>query len=113
MEAQYVWLVIISTGLVTYLPRVLPLLLLANAALPEWFTAWLGYVPVAVFGAMIFSEIFVRDERLNLAPDNIYLLSSLGVLAVAWKSRSLALSIAAGLLFFGLLQNQTFITLSF
>ena len=113
MEAYYVWSVIILTGLSTYLPRALPLLLLANKPLPVWFTLWLKYVPPAIFGAMIFSEIFVREDRLNLAWNNIYLLSSLGVLAVALKGKSLAVAIAAGLLLFWLLQNQTFIELSF
>jgi branched-subunit amino acid transport protein len=113
MDAQYVWSVIIFAGIVTYLPRALPLLLLANAPLPAWFARWLKYVPAAVFGALIFSEIFVRESGLNLTPNNIYLLSSIGVLLVAVKTRSLALSIAVGLLFFYLLQNQVLVTVSF
>jgi branched-subunit amino acid transport protein len=113
MAEQYVWAVILLSGAVTYLPRLLPLALLANASLPGWFVLWLKYVPSGVFGAMIFSEIFVRADRLNLSFDNIYLISSAGVFAVAFRTKSLPLSIASGLLLFWLLQNQTFFVLSF
>jgi branched-subunit amino acid transport protein len=113
MADQYVWAVIFFSGLVTYLARLLPLLLLTNASLPAGFALWLKYVPACVFGAMIFSEIFVRDGYLNLSWDNIYLISSIGVLAVAYKTKSLPLSIASGLLLFWLLQTQTFFVLSF
>lgn len=113
MTEQYVWTVIVFAGLLTYLPRLLPLLLLANASLPGWFFLWLKYVPSCVFGAMIFSEIFVRADRLNLSLTNIYLISSVGVFAVAFRTKSLPLSIASGLFLFWLLQNQTFFVLSF
>jgi branched-subunit amino acid transport protein len=113
MSERYVWAAIVFSGMATYLPRLLPLALLSNASLPGWFVLWLKYVPSCVFGAMIFSEIFVRDGRLNLSLDNIYLLASIGVFAVAFKTKSLPLSIALGLLLFWLLQNQTFMLLSF
>ena len=113
MEASYVWTCIILMGLVTYIPRLLPFLLLSNATLPDWFTLWLKFVPTSIFGAMIFSEIFVRDNGLNLAFNNIYLLSSLVAFAVAMKTKSLGITIATGFVVFWLLQNQTFIGVCF
>jgi branched-subunit amino acid transport protein len=113
MTEQYVWAVIFLAGAVTFLPRFLPLALLANASLPSWFVLWLKYVPSCVFGAMIFAEIFVRADHLNLSLGTIYLISSAGVSLVAFKTKSLPLSIASGLLLFWLLQNQTFLVLSF
>jgi branched-subunit amino acid transport protein len=113
MTEQYVWTVILLSGAVTYLPRLLPLAFFSNASLPGWFVLWLKYVPSCIFGAMIFSEIFVRSDRLNLSLGNIYLLSSAGVFLVALKTKSLSLSIASGLLLFWLLKTQTLFVLSF
>ncbi len=113
MTHSEIWLTIVLMGLVTYLPRFLPLVLLSRLSLPEWFQLWLKYVPASIFGALIFSEVFVRQEGLNLAANNIYLLASLGVFVVAVKTKSLALSIALGALFFWLLQTQSYFAVSF
>jgi Predicted membrane protein len=90
---------------VTYLPRVLPPLLLANRNISPLLKRWLQYVPTSVFGALVFSEIFIKESGLDMSLLNINLLASLVVLAVAVKTRSLAKSIVCGLLSFWLLQN--------
>ena len=58
MSKQEVLITILLMGVVTYLPRLLPMLLLSNKELPRWFGVWLKYVPTAIFGSLIFSEIF-------------------------------------------------------
>ncbi len=108
-----IWLSIILMGVVTYIPRLLPLLLLSRLQLPEWFQLWLKYVPTTIFGALIFSEVFVREDGLNLALNNIYLLASIGVFGIAVRTKSLALSIACGGVLFWLLQNQSYFAVSF
>ncbi len=113
MNPYYIWLTIILMGLVTYLPRVLPLLLLTNYKLPKWFELWLKFVPTTIFGALIFSEIFVRDNSLNLNLNNIYLIASSIVFVIALKTKSLAISILSGMVIFWLLQNQGYFTVSF
>lgn len=113
MDSTYVWLSILAMGIVTYIPRLVPLLLLSKLQLPKWFSLWLKYVPTTVFGALIFSEIFVREQDLNLQINNAYLIASLGSFFVAMKTKSLAFTIAAGMLFFWLLQKQEFFSVSF
>ena len=113
MDFTYIWPCILAMGIVTYIPRLLPLLLLSKLQLPKWFSVWLKYVPTTVFGALIFSEIFVREQGLNLQINNAYLLASLGSFAIALKTKSLAMTIAAGMLFFWLLQKQEFFPVSF
>jgi branched-subunit amino acid transport protein len=46
-------LLIILMALVTYLPRVLPMLLLSRRTLPRAAVLWLSYVPVAVLAALL------------------------------------------------------------
>ena len=113
MDANYVWSCIFLMGAVTYIPRLLPFLILSSATLPEWFTLWLKFVPTSIFGAMIFSEVFVRDNGLNLAWNNISLLASLVVFTIAIKTKSLGLTIGIGSIVFWFLQNQTFINVCF
>ncbi|HEY5585196.1 MAG TPA: AzlD domain-containing protein [Ruminiclostridium sp.] len=44
-------------AIVTYIPRVAPLAIFKNKIQSRFLTAFLGYVPFAVLGAMIFPDI--------------------------------------------------------
>ena len=65
MSKDQIWLTIFLMGVVTYLPRLFPMLLLSRMTLPNWLQLWLKYVPTSIFGALIFSEIFLIDGQLN------------------------------------------------
>ena len=93
---------IVGMGLVTYLPRLIPLLLLsgrvgAENALPPWLTRWLGYVPVAVLAAMLLPSLLVVEGRAHLAWDNLSLWAALPTAWVAWKTRSLVGAVLTGI----------------
>ena len=45
----------------TFLPRVLPMTILAGRPLPEAARVWLGFVPAAVLAALVAPEIFLVD----------------------------------------------------
>jgi branched-subunit amino acid transport protein len=95
---------IVGMGLVTYLPRVIPLLVLsrrpgegaAQERMPTWLTRWLGYVPVAVLAAMLLPSLLVVEGRAHLAWDNLYLWAALPTAWIAWKTRSLVGAVLAG-----------------
>lgn len=105
MSPSEIWLTIAFMGLVTYLPRLLPMLFLSRMTLPEWLKIWLRYVPTSIFGALIFSEIFFRNGVLDLSLKNPYLWASLVAFGVALKTRSLPGTIVAGGLLFWVFQN--------
>jgi branched-subunit amino acid transport protein len=48
--------------LVTFLPRVIPLLLGRDLALPHWVKRWLSFFPYAALGALIFPGILTVIE---------------------------------------------------
>lgn len=59
-----IWYAIVGMCLVTYLPRVIPLLLGRDLALPRWVRRWLSFFPYAALGALIFPGILgVVDGR--------------------------------------------------
>jgi branched-subunit amino acid transport protein len=58
MPSGLIW-IIIGMGIVTYLPRMLPLVLIRTDAIPPFVQAVLKNVPFAVLGALIFPSIFI------------------------------------------------------
>jgi branched-subunit amino acid transport protein len=56
MSVKYVVLIALM-GLVTYIPRMLPMVLLSGTKLPPRLKTFLGYIPYAALGALIFPGI--------------------------------------------------------
>ncbi|MBE3581440.1 MAG: AzlD domain-containing protein [Thermoanaerobacteraceae bacterium] len=92
-----IWLVIIGMALVTYLPRMLPLVLLSRVRLPDIFLRWLGYIPAAVLAALLAPALFLPEGKFALV-GNPYLLAAIPAGLVAVKTRSIALTILSGML---------------
>lgn len=97
MEAQYLILVVFSMAVVTYLPRMLPLVLLSNRSLPGWLTSWLGYVPVAVISSLLAPALMMNGQDLALYYHNPYLLAAVPTFLAAIKTRSLFGSVVVGM----------------
>ncbi|WP_085521933.1 AzlD domain-containing protein [Tuberibacillus sp. Marseille-P3662] len=56
--SEFIWIVI-GMGVVTYVPRMLPLTALHNTRLPKPIQAVLRNVPYAVLGALVFPNILI------------------------------------------------------
>jgi branched-subunit amino acid transport protein len=54
---DHLWILVILMGLVTYLPRMLPMVFMKDTRLPSFLDAFLRLVPYAVLGALIFPGI--------------------------------------------------------
>jgi branched-subunit amino acid transport protein len=83
---------IAACALVTALPRVLPLVVLSRLRLPAPLVEWLGYVPIAVLSALLALELHAVPSP-----------AILPALAIAWFTRSLLATVAAGVAAFWLL----------
>jgi branched-subunit amino acid transport protein len=79
------------------LPRILPMALPADRPMSPLVRLWLDFVPASVLAALAAPDILLRDGGLFLSPDNIFLLAAAPTLLVAWKTRSLAASLATGM----------------
>lgn len=49
--------IVVGMALVTYLPRMLPLVLLRDIKLPKFINTFLQFIPFAILGALIFPGI--------------------------------------------------------
>ena len=104
MQEMTIWLTILGMALVTYATRVTAVLALRGEVVP-WLRRWLGYVPVAVFTALIVPQLLLRaggDTRV-FALGPALPAGVLGAL-VAWRTGNVLLTIAAGLGVFWILR---------
>jgi branched-subunit amino acid transport protein len=55
--------IIIGMGIVTYLPRLLPVFILESISLPPSIRRWLNSIPYAALGALIFPGILTINPN--------------------------------------------------
>ncbi|MET3696333.1 branched-subunit amino acid transport protein [Bacillus oleivorans] len=63
MTSPIFWM-IVGMGIVTYIPRMLPFVLIRGKELPPFIQGVLKNVPYATLGALIFPAIFFIQEEL-------------------------------------------------
>lgn len=93
---------IAGMALVTYLPRVAPLMLLSSRQLSPQLMRWLEMVPPAVLAALLAPELLLQSDpdgakRLFVSLDNIFLLAALPTVIVGWLSKSFFGTVAVGM----------------
>lgn len=98
MDEKLILLTIIGMALVTYLPRVLPLLALSGRKLPDFVVKWLSYVPTAVLAALLTPAILLRDGKIALDLENLFFWAALPTFVAASLSKSLLLPVIVGML---------------
>ncbi|MFJ7975581.1 AzlD domain-containing protein [Peribacillus sp. NPDC096379] len=92
----YIMSVIIGSAIVTFIPRVLPLIVLSKLEIPEWGINWLKHVPVAVMAALLASELLLLDNKVSFQANTLNLLSAIPTLLVAIYTRSLLGTVLVG-----------------
>ena len=89
-------------GLVTYLPRALPLLYLAHKQLPQWLIDWLSLIPVAVLSALLAPSLFADAADRSFSLGKAELIVAIPTLIFALKTRSLGGTVLVGMLLYWL-----------
>ncbi|KIL37038.1 branched-chain amino acid ABC transporter [Cohnella kolymensis] len=92
-----VFVVIVGAALVTFVPRVLPLMVLSRFELPAWAMRWLGHIPIAVMAALVGQELLGGGGSFNITR-NVDLLAGILTFFVAVKTRSLLLTVLFGVI---------------
>ncbi|MFZ7943447.1 MULTISPECIES: AzlD domain-containing protein [Bacillaceae] len=99
MEVRWsIFLIILGSALVTFIPRVLPIAILSRVELPEWAMRWLSYVPIAVMAALVGQELLLPNGRLAPLQNNLELIAALPAFIIAIVTRSLLGTVVAGIL---------------
>lgn len=90
-------LVIIGSAIVTYLPRMLPLVMLSKIKMPDLVLRWLSFVPPAVLSALLLPDLLLVNQRVDFSFSNLKLLAAFPTLAVAVKTRSMMAALITGM----------------
>jgi branched-subunit amino acid transport protein len=89
-------------GLVTYLPRALPLLYLAHKKMPQWLIDWLSLIPVAILSALLAPSLFTDGAMRSFTFGKLELLVAIPTLIFALKTRSLGGTVIVGMFLYWL-----------
>lgn len=91
-----------AMGLVTYLPRCLPLLYLAHRKMPQSLIDWLSFIPVAILSALLAPGLFTDTAARSFDLGRPELLVAVPTLLFALKSKSLGGTVLIGMLLYWL-----------
>ena len=99
--ADYLML-LVGMGLVTYLPRWIPLHYLSRRSLPDWFVQWLELIPAAILSALLLPVLVLGEgpRHIDLLRPELWV--ALPTFAFAWRTRSLGGTVVVGMLLFWL-----------
>lgn len=89
-------------GLVTYIPRWLPLLYLSQKRLPQWLIEWLNLIPAAILSALLAPSLFAGSAPRVFDPGRIELLAAVPTFLFAMKTRSLGGTVLCGMFLYWL-----------
>ena len=98
------WWVMIICGLATFAIRATFIILIGQREIPPLLRRALYFIPPAVLTAIILPELVLPRGSLDLSPTNPNLLAGLVAVLVAWRTRSVLLTIVIGMAVFWLLQ---------
>ena len=91
-------LAIAFATLLTLISKICPIVILSGDNIPSLVKRWLNFVPVAVMAALVGPDIFFYQGKFNIGLNNLFLLVSIPVIFVAWKTSNYFITIAVGIL---------------
>lgn len=92
-------ILILGMGIVTFLPRFLPMAFLTRWVLPEKVKKGLDYIPISILSAIVFPILFFNEEG-EIGVHSHYLFSGIPVFIFAWKVKSIWASVILGMLIY-------------
>lgn len=84
MNLKYAFIAVILMAIVTYIPRVLPIVIFRKEIKSNYVKSFLRYVPYAVLGALTFPDIFSSTGNTATA-----ICGTIVALFLAYKGKSL------------------------
>ena len=95
-------LLLLGMGVVTFLPRWLPLIYLTRMSLPKWFTDWLDLIPAAILSAILLPALITSGDPKQLVILRPELFVAVPVFGFAWKTKSLGGTVIVGMFLYWL-----------
>lgn len=96
--------VIVGMGIITFALRLSLIIGVNRVNLPAPLELSLKYAAPAVLSAIIFTEVAAPGGQLNLSLTNWRLIAGIVAVLVAWRTKNVLVTIAAGMIVFWFLQ---------
>lgn len=93
-------LLLTGMGLVTYLPRWIPLFFLTRRKLPSKIVDWLDLIPAAILSALLIPALVTGGEPLQFTLFRPHLWVAVPTFLFAWWTRSLGGTVILGMFLF-------------
>ena len=97
--------VILGMGLVTFLPRWLPLIYLTKRSLPSWLVEWLDFIPAAILSAILLPALVIDNTTRSVDLSRPEFLVAIPTLLFAIVTKSLGGTVIVGMVLFGLAEK--------
>ena len=104
MSTPALWLTILGAGAVTFALRLSFIALLGRLQIPPTLGRALRFVPAAVLTAVVIPLLFYEDGALEISLGNERLLAGLAAALIAWRTRSVLLTLGGGMATLWILQ---------
>jgi branched-subunit amino acid transport protein len=100
MSSTNYLLLLLGMGLVTYIPRWIPLFYLTRRSLPPLIVEWLDLIPAAILSALLLPELVTTGDPLHFTLSLPQLWVAVPTLIFALWSRSLGGTVVLGMFLF-------------
>lgn len=98
-------IIIVLCGVVTWLTRIIPFILITKIKLSERVIKWLSFIPITLFTALIIDGLIEQQEGVMGYTINVpFLITMLPTIAIAVLSRSLTITILSGIIIMAVLR---------
>ncbi|NCP86698.1 MAG: branched-chain amino acid ABC transporter permease [Anaerolineae bacterium CG_4_9_14_3_um_filter_57_17] len=99
------WLIMVLSGLLTFLTRLSFIILLEKIKLPAPLQRALRLAPIAVLSAIIAPQLAYHNDVFLFSPSNPRLMAGLFATGVAYVTKNVVWTIVGGMLVFWLLER--------
>jgi branched-subunit amino acid transport protein len=97
MSTPTLWLAMAGAGAVTFALRLSFIALLARTEISPLLVRALRFVPAAVLTALVIPLLLYANGSLEVSLGNERLLAGLAAVLIAWRTRSVPLTLAGGM----------------
>ena len=97
MSTLSLWIAVVGAGAVTFALRLSFIALLGRIEIPLLLSRALRFVPAAVFTAVVVPLLFYVDGALEIYFGNERLLAGMAAILIAWRTRSVPLTLLGGM----------------
>lgn len=100
MENGNYILLVLGMGVVSFLPRWVPLFFLSKRQLPAWLIEWLELIPVSILSALLLPALVTTGTPRTFAPLSPEMIVALPTFLFAWFTKSLGGTLVVGMLLY-------------